>query len=170
MCWWVLFTIFSSTFYKFSCTTIYKALRIVCFLLVGSMCRWWVLFTILQSCLHSRILGGSPTSPTLNIHHIIHWSNIIFTMDRVYNRTLRRISLETHLHLMDSHKNYFSLRKKYFHQFVLPKEQELIPEYWVNIFRASVRPSVRPSVRASVRPSVRPSVPLQISVGWVYFV
>ena len=36
--------------------------------------------------------------------------------------------------------------------FVLPKEQELIPEYGVNIFRACVRPCVRPSVRPSVRP------------------
>ncbi len=57
---------------------------------------------------------------------------------------------------------------------VLPKEQELIPEYWVNIFRAcahaSVRPCVRPSVRPCVRPSVRPSAPLHISVGCVYFV
>ncbi len=33
--------------------------------------------------------------------------------------------------------------------YVLPTEQELIPEYWVNIFR----PSVRPCVRLSVRPS-----------------
>ncbi len=39
-------------------------------------------------------------------------------------------------------------------QYVLPLEQELITEYWVNIFR----------------PSVCPSVPLQISVGCVYFV
>jgi hypothetical protein len=29
--------------------------------------------------------------------------------------------------------------------YVLPTEQELIPEYWVNIFRLSVRASVRPS-------------------------
>ncbi len=41
---------------------------------------------------------------------------------------------------------------------VLPKEQELIPEYCVNIFRACVRAPVRPSV------------PPQISVGCVYFV
>ncbi len=47
-CWWVLFTIFSSTLYKFSSTTIYYALRNVCFLLVGSTC-WWVLFTIFSS-------------------------------------------------------------------------------------------------------------------------
>ncbi len=32
------------------------------------------------------------------------------------------------------------------------KEQELIPEYGVNIFRACVRPCVRPSMRPSVRP------------------
>ncbi len=38
---------------------------------------------------------------------------------------------------------------------VLPTEQELIPEYWVNIFCACVRPCVRPSV------------PLQIRVGCV---
>jgi hypothetical protein len=44
---------------------------------------------------------------------------------------------------------------------VLPKEQELIPEYMSKYF---------PSVRPSVRPCVRESVPLQISVGCVYFV